>query len=76
MATITVPEDVLAGLQARAEAEDKTVEELVEELLRAGVQRPSWEELLAHGQQRGRASGYTEDQVPDVVHEWRRAQQP
>ncbi|MGO9254955.1 MAG: ribbon-helix-helix protein, CopG family [Bryobacteraceae bacterium] len=76
MATINVPEDVLAGLQARAEAEDKTVEELVEEVLRASVKPPSWEELLAYGQERGRASGYTEEQVPDVVHDWRRAQRP
>src|ERR1017187_5440060 len=54
MATINlhVPEDLLAGLEAKAAASGKTVEELAEEALRASLTETSWEDLLAYGQER------------------------
>jgi hypothetical protein len=71
MATINlhVPEDLLAGLEAKAAASGKTVEELAEEALCASLEEPSWEDLLAYGQERGKLSGYTEEDVPRVVRE-------
>jgi plasmid stability protein len=74
MATINlhVPEDLLAGLEAKAAASGKTVEEVAEEALRASLSEASWEELLAYGQERGRLSGFTEAQSADIVHEWRK----
>ena len=76
MATITlcVPEDLLAGLAAKAAASGKTVEELAEEALRASLEEPSWDGLLAYGQERGRLSGFTEEQSADTVHAWRTEQ--
>jgi plasmid stability protein len=71
MATINVPEDLLAGLRAKAEAEGKTVEELAEAVLRASLQEISWEDLLAYGRERGRLAGFTEEQSAAVVHQWR-----
>ena len=78
MATINlrVPEDLLAGLEAKAAASGKTVEELAEEALRASLRETSWEDLLAYGQERGRRAQFTEEQSADVVHEWRKEQRP
>jgi len=78
MATINlhVPEDLLAGLEAKAAASGKTVEELAEEALRASLRETSWEDLLAYGQERGRLARFTEEQSADVVHEWRKELRP
>jgi hypothetical protein len=34
----------------------------------------SWLELLAYGRETGRASGYAEENVPDLVKQWRAEQ--
>ena len=76
MATINVhvSEETLAELQVKAAAEGKTVDELAEESLRRGLEERTWQDLLAYGSERGRASGYTEEDVPRLVKEWRREQ--
>jgi len=65
--SIHVSDELLAELQAKAAAEGKTVDELAEQALRKGLGEPSWQDLLAYGLERGRASGYTEDDVPRIV---------
>ena len=74
MATINVQisDELLAEMQSKAEAEGKTVDELAEAALRKGFEDQSWEDLLAYGLERGRASGYSEEDVPRVVRENRR----
>ena len=76
MATINlhVPEDLLAGLEAKAAATGKTLGELAEEAVRASLTESSWDDLLAYGQERGRISRFTEEQSADIVHEWRKEQ--
>ena len=69
---VHVSEDLLAKLQAVANAEGKTVDELAEEALRNGLEEREWQDLLAYGQERGRMSGYSEEDVPRVVRENRR----
>jgi hypothetical protein len=69
---VRVSEDLLANLQSKAKAQGKTVDELAEEALRKGLAEQSWEELLAYGLQTGRESGYTEEDVPDIVKARRR----
>ena len=66
-----VPDDVLALLAAKADAEHKTVDQIAEETLRAGLKGKSWTELLAKGSEYGRKSGMSEDDVVNVVHESR-----
>ena len=73
--SIHVSEELLAELQAKAATEGKTVDELVEEALRTSLLDRSWQELLAYGRERGEASGYTEEDVPEVVRENRRLHQ-
>ena len=69
-----IPDDLLAELQARAHAEGKSVEEMAEHAIREGLKERAWEDLLAYGRERGRASGVAELDVPAVVKQWRREQ--
>ena len=72
MASIRIPDDLLAELQAKAAAAGRTVDELGTEALRKGLEDRSWQELLEYGLERGRASGFTEEQAGDFVHDWRK----
>lgn len=68
-----VPTDLLAELQALAAA-GKSLGQLAAETLRQGLEERAWQDLLAYGRQRGEASGYTQDDVPRVIREWRQTQ--
>src|SRR6266700_3178437 len=65
--SIHVSDELLAELQAKAAAEGRTVDELAEEALRKGLGDRAWQHLLEYGRQTGRASCYTEADVPDIV---------
>lgn len=69
-----VPAELLAELQTIAAASGKSVEQLAEETLRHGLEERAWQDLFAYGRQRGEASGYTEEDVPRLIREWRQAQ--
>src|SRR5260370_8150732 len=69
-----VSDDLLAALEAKAADQGKTVDQLAEETLRKGLEDRDWQDLLAYGRERGRASGYTEEDVPRLVREWRQEQ--
>ena len=64
-----VSDDLLAELRAKATQEGKTVEEIADEALRKGLDNRAWQDLLEYGLERGRASGYTEDDAPRIVRE-------
>lgn len=70
--SIHVSDELLADLEAQAASEGKTVDELAEEALRKGLEERSWQDLLEYGRQTGRASGYTEADVPEIVKNRRR----
>lgn len=67
--TIEVSDDLLAELREKAAAEGKTVEELAGNALLKGLEDRKWQDLLEYGRERGRASGYTEEDVPRIVRE-------
>jgi hypothetical protein len=69
-----VPDDLLLELRSQAEAQGKTLDQIAEETLRAGLKERSWQDLLGYGRERGRLSGIGEEQVPEVVVQWRREQ--
>jgi hypothetical protein len=71
---VHLPDELLAELQSKAQAEGKTVDELAEEALRRGLDKSAWQDLLDYGGEQGRASRYTEEDVPRLVKEWRRVQ--
>ncbi len=68
---LPIPDDLSEALKLAAAAEGKSVEEVAEAALRVGLKERSWQDLLGYGLERGRASGYTEDEVPNVVRDWR-----
>ncbi len=70
---IHVSDELLAELQSKAVAEGKTVDQLAEETLRKGLEDRSWQELLEYGRETGRASGYVEADVPEIIKNRRRA---
>lgn len=72
--TLQLPEDLFAELQQKAAAEGKSVNEVAAEALRKGLNDLSWQELLEYGRERGRSSGYDEEDIPAVVKSWRREQ--
>ena len=67
--SIHVSDELLAELQAKAAAEGKTVDELAEEAIRHCLEDRAWQDLLDYGGERGRASGYSEEDVARVVRE-------
>jgi hypothetical protein len=69
-----VSDELLAELHTKAEAEGRSIDDLAEEALRQGLEDRAWQELLAYGRETGRASEYTEQDVPRLVKEWRREQ--
>lgn len=74
MNNVHLSDELLAELQSKAQAEGKTVDELAEDALRKGLEKQEWRDLLDYGHERGRASGYREEEVPRLVKEWRREQ--
>jgi hypothetical protein len=69
---VHVSDGLLAVLQAKAETEGKTVDELAEEALRKGLEDRDWQDLLAYGRKTGRESGYAAADVPEIVKKRRR----
>jgi hypothetical protein len=71
---VRLPKDLLAELEAQAQSRGLTPDELAVETLRAGLRQHSWQAKVARWQEYGKASGYTADDVPDVVRQWRNEQ--
>ena len=71
---VTLPEELVARLEAAAKAEGKTLEQWLGDKVEDRAEERRWRDLLAYGQDRGRASGYVEEDIPGVVKEWRREQ--
>jgi hypothetical protein len=69
---IHVSADLLAELREKAEAEGKSVDELAGEALKKGLEERAWQDLLDYGRKTGRESGYKEEDVPELVRQWRR----
>ena len=65
--SIHVSDELLAELQAKAMAAGKTVEQLAEDVLRKGLEEFAWQDLLEYGRRNGAASGYREEDVPEIV---------
>jgi len=72
MNNLHVPKDLLAELQAKAQAEGKTVEGARRGSSAPKSSRTLLAGLLAYGLETGRASRYTEADVPVIVKNRRR----
>ena len=68
---VKLPDDVLALIKQRAEAEGLSVDEMAAQAVRAGLEEGRWRSLLAKGRLYGQQSGYTEDAVEALVQSFR-----
>ena len=71
---VHVSDELLAELRSKAQVEGRTVDDLAEEALRKGLEERTWKDLFAYGRKTGKESGYAEEDVPELVKEWRREQ--
>ena len=71
---VTLPEELVAKLEAAAQAEGKTLEQWLGDKVEDRAEERQWQDPLAYGMDRGSASGYAEEDVPGVVKGWRREQ--
>ncbi len=70
--TISLPDDLLAQIEGTAAQQGKSVDQWLEEAVRARLEDRKWLDLLEYGARTGRASGYTAADVPRVVKARRR----
>jgi hypothetical protein len=67
-----IPPSLLAEIQAAADEEKRTPEELLREAIERYLENRRWEQLVSYGQQRARELGLTEADVPRLIAESRR----
>jgi metal-responsive CopG/Arc/MetJ family transcriptional regulator len=70
--TISLPDELLAQIEGTAAQQGKSVDEWIEESLRAHIEERPWRDLLEYGRETGQASGYSETDVPGIVRKRRR----
>jgi metal-responsive CopG/Arc/MetJ family transcriptional regulator len=68
---IHLAEPLLAELEGAARSQQKTPDELADEAVRAFLRKRRWQELLTYGEQKGAESGIVEEDVPEMMHQWR-----
>ena len=70
--TIKLPDELLSEVEGTALSQGKTLDQWLEEAVRARLEDRKWSDLLEYGRKTGRASGYKEADVPEVVKRRRR----
>ena len=68
---ITLAADVLALVKQRAAAAGVPEDEVATEAVRIGLEEGRWRALLAKARRYGQESGYTEDDVQDLIQSFR-----
>ena len=68
---IKLADDVLALVKERAAAEGVPEDDIATEAVRIGLEEGRWRSLLAKGRRYGRESGYTDDDVENVIQSFR-----
>jgi len=68
---VKMPSSLLAEVQAAAEEENRTREELVREAVERYLKDRRWQRLLAYGEQQARALGLSDTDVPRLIEEYR-----
>jgi len=71
---ITLPEPLLAEIQIAAQAEHRTVDEVLTDAVKRYVEERSWTRLLDYGAERAKALGVKESDVDRLIAESRAGQ--
>ena len=70
--TVRMPEDLMTQVQKAATDEQRSVSEVVTEAVQSYLKDRKWQNIVRAAEQRARAKGLTEDDVPNLVEEARR----
>ena len=71
---ISLPEPLLAEIQSAAQAEHRTVNEVLTDAVRRYVEDRSWTKLLDYGAERAKTLGFKESDVDRLIAESRAEQ--
>jgi metal-responsive CopG/Arc/MetJ family transcriptional regulator len=71
---ISLPEPLLAEIRSTAQAEHRSVDEIVADAVKRYVDDHSWTSLLAYGAERAKALGLQESDVDGLIAEYRAEQ--
>jgi Arc/MetJ-type ribon-helix-helix transcriptional regulator len=72
--SVKMPSSLLAEIQAAADEEHRTSDELVREAVERYLEDRRWQRLLAYGEQQARSLGLTDADVPRLIEEYRQEQ--
>jgi len=68
---VSMPSSLLAEVQAAANEEHRTREELLLEAVERYLRDRRWQRLLSYGQERARSLGLSDSDVPRLIEEYR-----
>ncbi len=73
--SVSMPSSLLAEVQAVANEEHRSRDELVREAIQEYLKNRRWRRLLAYGGQQARLLGLTDADVPRLIDEYRQEHQ-
>lgn len=73
--SVSMPSSLLAEVQAVANEEHRSRDELVREAIVRYLENRRWQRLLAYGEQQARSLGLTDADVPRLIEEYRQEHQ-
>ena len=71
--SITLPAEMLKRAKKLATRENRTMSELMREAFREYERKRRWDQVNAYGLAKAAERGITEEDIPRLVREWRRA---
>jgi hypothetical protein len=72
--TIAIPPELFEEFKAAADEEKRPAEELLREAIERYLRNRRWQRIFAYGEERARALGLTEEDIPRLVGESRQEQ--
>jgi hypothetical protein len=71
---VTIPPSLLAEIQAAADEEKRPAEEVLREAIERYLRNRRWQKIYAYGEERARALGLSEEDIPRLIEEYRQEQ--
>jgi len=68
---IELPSSLLSEVQAAADEEHRSSDELVREAVERYLKSRRWQQILAYGEERARSLGLSEADIPRLIEEYR-----
>lgn len=68
---IKMPSSLCAEIQAAADEEQRSTDDLLREAVERYLKERRWQRLLAYGEQQARSLGLTDADVPRLIEEYR-----